>query len=91
MYAIIGRANLDSDRLEEIVTTITSLIVPIMRSQPGHVATYVCSSADNTSGVAMSVFETKAQADVTAAAMILPPGAPLRVESIEILEVVANA
>lgn len=91
MYAILGRASLDEDRLDDLIATITSLIVPIMRAQAGHVNTYVCRGSDGTSGIAMSVFETKAQAEATAAAMVLPPAASLRVESIEILEVVASA
>lgn len=91
MYAVVGRANLDHDRLGEIVATITSLVVPIMRARPGHVATYVCRSTDGTSGVALSVFETRDQADATASALMVPPGAPVRVESIEVLEVVASA
>ena len=61
MYAVLGRASFEGDRLDEIVATVTSLIVPIMRAQAGHVNTYVCRSSDGTSGVAMSVFETRAQ------------------------------
>ena len=72
MYAVVGRANLDHDRLGEIVATITSLVVPIMRARPGHVATYVCRSTDGTSGVALSVFETRDQADATASALMVP-------------------
>jgi hypothetical protein len=91
MYAVVGRASLDHDRLDEIVATITSLIVPIMRARPGHVATYVCRSFDGTGGVALSVFQTREQADATASALAMPPGAPVRVESIEVLEVIASA
>jgi hypothetical protein len=91
MYAVVARASLDHERLDEIVATITTLIVPVMRARPGHVATYVCRSADGMRGVALSVFETLDQADATASAMVVPPESPVRVESLEVLDLVANA
>lgn len=90
MYAVIGRASLDPARMDEIVAMQNSVAVPAAKAQAGHVTSYLSHSSDGTRGASVFVFETKEQAEAFAAAMDIPAGAPITIESLEVFEVTAH-
>jgi heme-degrading monooxygenase HmoA len=90
MFAVVGRVKMEPGRLDEVTEMASNVVLPMVKSQPGHVASYFTRSADGTNGMSMSLFETKEQANESAASMNTPPGAPVALESVEVREVIAN-
>lgn len=90
MFAVFGKASLDSSRMDEIIQLQNSVAVPMAAAQAGHVATYISHSADGSRGASIYVFETKEQAEAFAASMKVPAGAPVTIESLEVFEVTAH-
>lgn len=90
MFAVFGKASLDSSRMDEIVELQNSIAVPLAKAQAGHVTTYISHSADGSRGASIYVFETKEQAEAFAAALKVPAGAPITIESLEVFEVTAH-
>ncbi len=90
MYAVVGKVSLDSGRMDEVIGSLESMVLPTVTSQEGHVASYFTRSGDGTNGLSMSVFDTKEQAEASAATMISPPEAPVTIEDVEVREVIGN-
>ncbi len=90
MYAVVGKVSLDSGRMDEVIGSLESMVLPTVTSQEGHVASYFTRSGDGTNGLSMSVFETKEQAEASAATMISPPEAPVTIEDVEVREVIGH-
>jgi hypothetical protein len=90
MYAVVGKVSLDPARMEEVIGSLEGMVIPMVQSQEGHVTSYFTRSADATNGLSMSVFETKEQADASAATMAAPPESPVTIEDVEVREVIGN-
>jgi hypothetical protein len=90
MFAVFGKASLESNRMDEIVGLQNSVAIPMALAQAGHVASYIAHSADGSRGASIYVFETKEQAEAFAASMKVPEGAPVKIESLEVFEVTAH-
>ena len=89
MYAVLVTAAIAHGRREDAVVMTESRAIPMLNSQAGHVASYFTLGADGTSALAISVFESKEQAEASTASASPPPGAPLSVENVEVREVIA--
>jgi hypothetical protein len=90
MYAVVSTAKIESGRIDEVVAMTDSMAIPLLRSQAGHVASYFTVSADGTSGLAISVFGSKQQAEASAASVGATPEGPLSIETVEVREVIAR-
>jgi hypothetical protein len=91
MYAVVVRVSIASGRTDEAVGMLDSVVIPMLKSQAGHVARYFTRSDDGSNGLSMSVFGSKEQAEASAATVAAPPGAPVTIESAEVREVIASA
>jgi hypothetical protein len=90
MYAVVGMANLAPERMDEIVEMADSQVIPLLKSQAGHVASCFTRNAYGTNGMSISVFVTKEQAEASAASMNTPPRVPVSIENVEVREVIAS-
>ena len=90
MYAVVGKVSLDPGRMDEIIGSLESMVVPTVTAQEGHVASYFTRSGDGTNGLSVSVFGTKQQAEASASTMVSPPEAPVTIEDVEVREVIAH-
>jgi hypothetical protein len=93
MHAIVGSSEIDASRAEEAVQLLNNGILPGISQAPGFVRATFARSADGTTGHSMIVFESEEAANAVAATAgdRLPPDAPVRIISLEVYEVVANA
>ena len=90
MFAVVGRVSLDPGRMDEVIGSLEGMVIPTVTSQVGHVTSYFTRSADGTNGLSMSVFDTKEQAEASAATMAAPPEAPVTIENVEVREVIGS-
>ncbi|HZM55445.1 MAG TPA: hypothetical protein VFC03_10515 [Acidimicrobiales bacterium] len=89
MYAVVVTATIARGRRDEAAGMTESFAIPMLKSQAGHVASYFTVGADGTSGLSISVFESKEQAEASAATVSPPADAPLSVKTVEVREVIA--
>jgi hypothetical protein len=90
MYAVVGKVSLDSGRMGEVMESLEAMVLPSVKSQEGHVASYFTRSADGSNGLSMSIFDTLEQAEASAATMVSPPEAPVTIENVEVREVIGH-
>lgn len=91
MYAVVVRVNIDPNHIEEALALPAAVIIPMLESQAGFAGCYFTRSDDGTNGLSISLFDTKENAEASAASATPPPGAPVTMDSVEVREVVASA
>lgn len=93
MHAVIGTVEIDTDRAEEANDLLLGFSVPNAKNAAGFVSGTWCRSADGTRAQSMLLFESETTAQAAAARLAQgpPPGAPVRVASVDTFEVVAQA
>lgn len=93
MHAIVGSSEIDASRAEEAVELLNNGILPGISQAAGFVRAIFARSADGTTGRSMIAFESEEAAKAVAAAAgdRMPPDAPIRIVSLDVYEVVANA
>jgi hypothetical protein len=90
MYAVVTKVSIASGRVDDAIGEVNSQVLPMIKSQAGHVVSYFSRSADGTNGMSLSVFETKEQADASAAGVVSRPESAVSVENVEVREVIAS-
>jgi hypothetical protein len=75
--------------MDEVIANLEQGVLPTVQAQAGHLSSAFTRSADGTNGLSMSLFETKEQAEASAAGMVTPPGGPVTIENVEVREVLA--
>jgi hypothetical protein len=91
MYAAVVTVTLDPGKEDEARAMLHSQVVPMVKDSAGFVAGYWTAPRDG-KGFSVVVFDTEANARAAAPPPgTRPPGAPVVVDSVEFLEVIANA
>lgn len=92
MYAVLGTSEIDADRGDEATAAVTNGILPRLSQAPGFVSATFVRTADGTGGRSMVLFESEEAAKAMAASAgdIMPDGAPIKIISIEVAQVVAS-
>jgi hypothetical protein len=91
MYAVVTTGKIAAGRMDEVIGMTESQVIPMFRSPAGHLASYFTRSSDGASGLSVSLFESRQQAEASAATVVAPPGDPISVGSVEVREVIASA
>ena len=93
MHAVIGTVEIDATRAAEASELLNGFAVPNATQAPGFISGTWCRSADGTLGHSVVLFESEAAAKAAAGrlAQAPPPGAPVRVVSTDVFEVLAQA
>jgi hypothetical protein len=90
MYAVITKVSVAPGRFDEAVGEANSMVIPMLKSQAGYVVSYFHTNADRTEGQSIAVFESKDQAEASAAAVAPPAESAVSLESVEVREVIAS-
>jgi hypothetical protein len=93
VYAVITRADIDTQRPDEAAAMLTDMVVPATKAAPGFSSGYWMRSADHPQGLSVVLFESQAAAAAAAEAQGSgpPPGSPVRQVSVEVMEVTVSA
>jgi hypothetical protein len=93
MHAVIGTIEIDENRADEATELLNSFAVPNAKQAPGFISGTWYRSADGTRGHSVVLFESEATAKAAAerVAQGPPPGAPVRLVSTDVFEVLAQA
>jgi hypothetical protein len=94
MFAVIGNAQIDPDRVEEAVSILEERLLPRVKAMGGFVSATWTRSLDDKNGTSMVLFETEAAANAAVEAakeMAPPPEAPLTFVDFRVVRVVAQA
>jgi hypothetical protein len=74
MYAVIGEATIDADRIDESLRDLDETLIPLVTRAPGFVTGSWLRSADGSVAMSVLVFDTEAHAN--AMLELRPPDAP---------------
>jgi hypothetical protein len=93
MHAVLGTVEIDANRADEAHELLNSFTVPNAKQAPGFISGTWCRSADGTRAHSLVLFESEATAKAAAERLAQgpPPGAPVRVVSADVFEVLAQA
>ena len=93
MYAIFGTSEIDASRGDEATEILTNGILPGISQAPGFVSATFARSADGTGGRSMVLFESEEAAKAVAARAgdLMPADAPIKIISLDVLEVVVSS
>lgn len=94
MFAVIGSAQIDPDRVEEAASILEERLLPQVKEMGGFVSGTWTRSLDDETGTSMVLFETEAAATaaVDAAKGMTPPSeAPIAFAGFRVVRVVAQA
>jgi hypothetical protein len=93
MHAMVGEVEIDTSRADEAHELLQTFTVPTAKSQPGFISGTWVRKLDGTRGRSILLFESEetARACAEIAAQGPPPGAPVKVVSMEVYEVMAQA
>lgn len=93
MHAMVGEVEIDASRADEARELLQAFTVPTAKSQPGFISGTWVRALDGKRGRSILLFESEATARACAevAAQGPPPGAPVKVISMEVYEVMAQA
>ena len=93
MHAVIVRVTIDAGRGDEATKTLHTEVVPMAKSSEGFVRGLWLRSSDGDTGRGVIVFDSEEHARAAAerAATETVAGRPVKFESVEVVEVVAEA
>lgn len=93
MHGFITTVDIDTARADEARELLREFTIPTARSQPGFVRGVWLRSDDASSGCGVVLFDTQehAQAAAALAQQGPPPGSPVTIRGVEVLEVVGEA
>ena len=93
MHAVIGTVEIEANRTAEAHELLNRFTVPNATQAPGFVSGTWCRSVDGTRAQSLVLFESEATAKAAAERLAHgpPPGAPVRVLSADVFEVLAQA
>ena len=93
MFALIGSAEIDQDRVQEAEAILKERLLPSVKAMDGFVSGTWTRSLDDASGTSMVLFESEAEANAAMEAakeMVPPPGAPITF-GVRLVRVIAQA
>jgi hypothetical protein len=91
MHAALVTVTIDAGKDAEALEVLTSQVVPMVKQSDGLIAGYWTEPRDG-KGFSVVIFDTEEHARAAAPpAGMRPPGSPVVVDSVDFLEVVANA
>jgi hypothetical protein len=92
MYAIVVTVDLDTSRSEEATAVLNNVVIPQAKASPGFSGGYWMRSADHAQGVALELFDSQESAAAALTARATPPpGGPVTVTSMHVMEVSGTA
>ena len=93
MYAMLVTVDIDAKRVDESDQSLHEFTIPTSKEQPGFVRGMWLRSADNSQGRGIVLFDTEDNANACAvkAQQGPPADAPIKIRSVDIFEVVAEA
>ena len=93
MYAVVTRADVDTQRSDEASAMLAGMVVPAATAAPGFSAGYWMRSLDHSEGLSVVLFESRQAAEAAAEAQGggPPPGAPVTQVSVAVMEVAVSA
>ena len=92
--AVLINVTLVAGHRAEADEQLKKTVIPMIKSQPGFVATYHMATADGNHGVGLVVFDSEENAAAAAQglnSMPRPDDAPVTIDSVQVLQVVASA
>jgi len=93
MHAIVTNVEIELGRSDEVTAMLNELVVPQAKGSAGFIGGYWMRSADQAVGMSVELFESHAAAE--AALQVRPagrpPGAPVTVISVRLMDIVATA
>jgi hypothetical protein len=94
MHGVIGMVEIDASRADEAEAALNGVVVPQAKQAPGFVSGTWLRSPDGTRGISVLLFESEDAAKALAERMRQegpPPGVPVKVASVEVCTVLAQA
>ena len=94
MHAMLVTVDIDGARVEESTKLLHEVTIPTVKSQPGFVRGSWLRTADGTSGRGVVIFDTEDNANTVASGLRdqgLPADGPVKIKSVDVFEVVAEA
>jgi hypothetical protein len=93
VHAIVNTVAIDATRLDEAVSQLHDMVVPMAKSSAGFVNGYWLRSADTTKGLSVELYESQAAAEAAVQGRPEgpPPGSPVTLLTTDFMEVVASA
>jgi hypothetical protein len=91
MYAVVVHIKMDPARGDEAVQMLHDVVVPSSKRARGFNGGYWARSVDGATGLSVEVFETEEAARAFADGAAVPPGAPVTLVSVEVMELMASA
>ena len=93
MHAIVVQVTFKPGRQHEAMSELEANVVPGVKRAEGFVAGYWLHTDDEVRGISVELFDTRANAEAELARrnIIASEQAPLSIDSVAILEVIANA
>lgn len=93
MHAMVGEVEIDASRADEAFELLQTFTVPTAKSQPGFISGTWVRALEGTRGRSILLFESEetARACAERAMQGPPPGAPVKMISADVYEVVTQA
>jgi len=93
VYAIVVTVAFQDMRHDEADKMLHDMVVPSAKASNGFISGYWLHSADGTRGTSVEVFQTQADAEAALASRGSgpPPGSPVDILTVELMEVIASA
>ncbi len=93
MYAMLVTVDIDAARADDAVKLLQEFTIPTAKSQEGFVRGAWLRSSDKSNGRGVVLFDTEEHASAAAglAQQGPPPGAPVKMQSVEVFEVIGEA
>jgi hypothetical protein len=94
MFAVIGRSQIDPDRVEAAESMLKERLLPKVKAMGGFVSGTWTRSLDDKEATGMVLFETEAAAEAaveTMQGMAPPPEAPISFGAFDVVRVVVQA
>lgn len=93
MHAVVVAVDIEGGKLEQATQMLNSVVVPAVSQSPGFVSGVWVHSVDGAHGQSIMVYENEETAKAAAAALEAdgpPPGAPVKLVSVNVFEVAAQ-
>lgn len=94
MHAVVVVVDIEAGKVEEADQVLKSVVVPAVSQAPGFVSGTWVHSVDGMQGQSLVVFESEETAKAAAAALAAegpPPEAPVKLVSVNVFKVAAQA
>ena len=93
MHAIVVNVNIDATRDAEATQMLNNVVVPTAKSLPGFISGQWLRNTEHTKGISFELYESEAAAKAALESRPPgpPPGSPVTLVSVDVMEVAASA